>query len=64
MLYKYFFHIIDNEVNTEYDYQGYFEDHFEADKFISENETVGNVVTIISPYYIEVPRESVDLNAL
>ena len=56
MLYKYFFHIIDNEVNTEYDYQGYFEDHFEADKFISENETVGNVVTIISPYYIEVPR--------
>lgn len=64
MLYKYFFHIIDNEVNTEYDYQGYFEDHFEADKFISENETVGNVVTIISPYYIEVPRESIDLNAL
>ena len=64
MLYKYFFHIIDNEVNTEYDYQGYFEDHFEADKFISENETVGNVVTIISPYYIEVPRESSDLNAL
>lgn len=64
MLYKYFFHIIDNEVNTEYDYQGYFEDHFEADKFISENEAVGNVVTIILPYYIEVPRESVDLNAL
>lgn len=64
MLYKYFFHIIDNEVNTEYDYQGYFEDHFEADKFIFENEAVGNVVTIISPYYIEVPRESVDLNAL
>ena len=64
MLYKYFFHIIDNEVNTEYDYQGYFEDHFEADKFISENETVGNVVTIISPYYIEVPRESSVLNAL
>lgn len=64
MLYEYFFHIIDNEVNTEYDYQGYFEDHFEADKFISENEAVGNVVTIISPYYIEVPRESIDLNAL
>ena len=64
MLYKYFFHIIDNEVNTEYDYQGYFEDHFEADKFISENESVGNIVTIISPYYIEVPRESIDLNAL
>ena len=64
MLYKYFFHIIDNEVNTEYDYQGYFEDHFEADKFISENEAVGNVVTIIPPYYIAVPREQIDLNAL
>ena len=64
MLYKYFFHIIDNEINTEYDYQGYFEDHFKADKFISENEAVGNVVTIISPYYIEVPRKSIDLNAL
>ena len=64
MLYKYFFHIIDNEINTEYDYQGYFEDHFEADKFISENETVGNVVTIIPPYYMVVPREQIDLNAL
>ena len=64
MLYKYFFHIIDNEVNTEYDYQGYFEDHFEADKFISENEAVGNVVTIIPPYYMTVPREQIDLNAL
>lgn len=64
MLYKYFFHIIDNEINTEYDYQGYFEDHFEADKFISENEAVGNVVTIMQPYYMAVPRESIDLNAL
>ena len=64
MLYKYFFHIIDNEINTEYDYQGYFEDHFEADKFISENEAVGNVVTIIPPYYMTVPREQIDLNAL
>lgn len=64
MLYKYFFHIIDNEVNTEYDYQGFFKDHFETDKFISENEAVGNVVTIIPPYYMTVPREQIDLNAL
>lgn len=64
MLYKYFFHIIDNEINIEYDYQGYFEDHFEVDKFISENEAVGNIVTIIPPYYMAVPREQIDLNAL
>ena len=50
-MYKYYFNIIDNEFGGQYDYEGYFDDHFEADKVICENETVGNVVTIIAPYY-------------
>ena len=56
-MYKYFFYIIDNEFNDEYFYEGYFEDHFEADKFIRENEAEGNVVEMVSPYYIEVSAE-------
>jgi hypothetical protein len=56
---KYFFHIIDREFNDEYDYEGYFKDHFEAAKFIAENEEVGNTVTVIAPYFIEVdPSEA------
>lgn len=49
-MYKYYFHIIDNEFNSEYDYQGYFDDHMEADKFITENERVGNEVIMIAPF--------------
>lgn len=58
-MYKYYFHIIDNEFSDEYDYEGYFDDHFEADKFIRENEVVGNVVTIIAPYYEFIPMDEV-----
>ena len=42
-MYKYYFNIIDNEFGGQYDYEGYFDDHFEADKFIRENEAAGNV---------------------
>lgn len=56
---KYYFHIFDNKSGTQYDYEGYFDDHFEADKFICENEAVGNVVTIIAPYYKFVPMDEV-----
>ena len=58
-MYKYYFHIIDNEFGGQYDYEGYFADHFEADKFIRENEAVGNVVTIITPYYELVSMDEV-----
>jgi hypothetical protein len=58
-MYKYYFNIIDNEYGNQYDYEGYFDDHFEADKFIQENETVGNVVTIIAPYYELVSMDEV-----
>ena len=29
-MYKYYFNIIDNEYGGQYDYEGYFDDHFEA----------------------------------
>lgn len=58
-MYKYYFNIIDNEFGGQYDYEGYFSDHFEADKFIRENEAVGNVVTIIAPYYELVSMDEV-----
>ena len=58
-MYKYYFNIIDNEFGGQYHYDGYLDDHFEADKFIRENEAVGNIVTIIAPYYELVPMDEV-----
>lgn len=62
--YKYYFHIIDNEFNDEYDFQGYFEDHFEADKFITENENAGNLVGMVAPFIEEVYLNPEDLPKL
>ena len=45
---KYEFYIIDKQYDDEYDYIGYFEDDFEAMKFVEENLSVGNIVTIRS----------------
>lgn len=58
-MYKYYFHIIDNEYSGQYDYEGYFDDHFEADRFIAENEAVGNVITMVAPYYEFVSMDEV-----
>lgn len=58
-MYKYYFNIIDNEFGCEYDYEGYFDNHMEASEFIQENEAVGNVITIIAPYYELVPMDEV-----
>ena len=58
-MYKYYFHIVDNEYGGQYDYEGYFDDHFEADRFITENEAVGNVVTMVAPYYEFVSMDEV-----
>ena len=58
-MYKYYFNIIDNEFGGQYDYEDYFDDHFEADKFIRENEAAGNVITIIAPYYELVSMDEV-----
>lgn len=43
---KYYFHIVDNELDSEYDYEGYFSDHEEAIQFIGEHESVGNEICI------------------
>ena len=58
-MYKYYFHIIDNEYGGQYDYEGYFDDHFEADRFITENEAVGNVITMVAPCYEFVSMDEV-----
>ena len=58
-MFKYYFNIIDNEFGGEYDYEGYFDSHMEAAKFIQENEAVGNVVTIIAPFFEFVPMSEV-----
>ena len=49
-MYKYYFYITDCEYNSEYAYEGYFNNHFEADKFIVENEAVGNTIVMIAPF--------------
>lgn len=58
---KYYFHIIDVEFDSEYDFEAYFESHFEADRFIQENERVGNTVIILAPYFEEVQMRPEDL---
>ena len=45
---KYEFYIIDRQYDDEYDYIAYFEDDFEAMKFVEENLSVGNTVVIRS----------------
>lgn len=52
--YKYNFHVIDNLYHMEYDFEGFFRDHFEADTFIRENEADGSIITLIAPYFTEV----------
>ena len=47
---KYYFHIIDNELGYEYDKESYFLDHDEADKYMREEESAGNVVIITRAY--------------
>lgn len=45
---KYEFYIIDRQYDDEYDYIAYFEDDFEAMKFVEENLSAGNTVVIRS----------------
>jgi hypothetical protein len=62
--YKYYFHIIDNEFNTEYDFEAYFKDHFESDIFITENEEAGNIITINAPFLEEVELTEKEMHRL
>lgn len=52
-MFTYHMHIIDNEFHDEYDFQGHFADHFEAARFMEENEAVGNVITMVAPFITE-----------
>ena len=49
-MWRYTFHIVDNEFGDEYDYEGYFCSHAELGQFIKENIEVGNVVTVLDGY--------------
>lgn len=53
-VYKYYMTINDVEFGDVYDYEGLFEDHFEADRFLTENENVGNTIIIHKIEEIEV----------
>lgn len=61
---KYEFHITDNLFDSEYDYDGYFLDHEEAEVFIKENEDSGNIVTINKDYqWIHVNNIPLDIDS-
>ena len=59
---KYYMTITDVEVNDVYDYEGLFLDHFEADRFLTENENVGN--TIIIHKIEDVETDAEELNSI
>lgn len=59
---KYYMTITDVEVNDVYDYEGLFLDHFEADRFLTENENVGNTIIIHKVEDVETDEE--ELNSI
>jgi hypothetical protein len=59
-MFRYDFHIIDNEFGCEYDYEAYFFNHDEAYKFIDENEKAGNVVVILNAQIFMDERTPID----
>lgn len=60
--YKYYMTITDVEFDDTYDYEGLFLDHMEADRFLTENENVGN--TIIIHKIEEVETDWDELNSI
>ena len=57
---KYYFRITEPN-GTEYDFEAYFEDNMEADRFITENESEGNKVGMVAPFIEEVQMNPEDL---
>ena len=53
------FHIIDREIETEYDYESLFLKDSEFIMFMQENLAVGNTVTVLS-----IEEETADLAVL
>ncbi len=59
-VYKYYMTITDVEFDDVYDFEAMFLDHFEADRFLTENEAVGNSIIIHKFEEIEVEPEVLD----
>ena len=57
---KYYFHITESN-GIEYDFEAYFEDNMEADRFITENENEGNKIGLVAPFIEEVQMNPEDL---
>ena len=57
-MYKYYFDIIEADGDA-YTFEGFFEDHFEADAFIQQNEDEGNIVSMVYPFIEPIGIESV-----
>ena len=57
-MWRYTFHIVDNEFGDEYDYEGFFSgyEYEELGKFIKENLDAGNVITVLDGHRW-TPRE-------
>lgn len=55
-MYEYYFEINNPDFNEPYEFIARFQDHFEAAKFIEENETDGNSVIIKYPFYKWIPN--------
>ena len=58
--YKYYMTITDVEVDDIYDYEGLFLDHMEADRFLTENEAVGNSIIIHKIEEVEIDPADLD----
>lgn len=58
--YKYTMTITDVEFDDVYDYEGLFEDHMEADRFLTENENIGNSIVIHKIEKVQVDSEILD----
>jgi hypothetical protein len=56
-VYEYRMTITDVEFDDVYNFNGLFEDHMEADRFLAENEAVGNSIIIHSITEMEVLAE-------
>lgn len=56
-VYEYRMTITDVEFDDVYNFNGLFEDHMEADRFLAENEAVGNSIIIHSITKMEVLAE-------
>ena len=61
---RYYFHITDVQFNDEYDYTADFVDHWEADRFITENENDGNTIIIYKYEYIPAAQSHRDDEAI